>query len=286
MLDGTLTNEYQQPCLKHSIGKVANMSHAYSVIGMHKSGTTLVAQMLHVSGIPMVEEEDQRSYDEGNHYERKSTNDLNKALLDCENAYSLEVLDHYVPSDKDAHFLNDALATIASASKSGTISWGLKDPRCCLTHSFWKQLIPNVRVICIYRSAASVLKHYSARGDRITFKRLRALRAWAVYNLALIDIYGDTKPNDRIILSYESLLGDEMEFVRLSRFVGQSLEDRRVSSLNRRGKTWGLREKCEAALVKILYGLDIAEIGARLEQLHEMEVAQRCRTEMPQDAAS
>ena len=42
----------------------------YVVLGMHKSGTTLISQILHHSGVNMggAEIETSRSYDEGNKY--------------------------------------------------------------------------------------------------------------------------------------------------------------------------------------------------------------------------
>ena len=55
----------------------------YVVLGMHKSGTTLVAKMLHASGINMGESIDESAdYSAGNHYERQSTAELNHVLLE------------------------------------------------------------------------------------------------------------------------------------------------------------------------------------------------------------
>ena len=65
------------------------MTKAFIILGMHKSGTTLVSQMLHQSGIAMVSDVDDRSYDQGNHFERLSTNMLNKQLLKCGEINSL-----------------------------------------------------------------------------------------------------------------------------------------------------------------------------------------------------
>lgn len=46
----------------------------FVVLGMHKSGTTLVSQILHHSGIPMGDGFDENvTYDGGNKYEREST---------------------------------------------------------------------------------------------------------------------------------------------------------------------------------------------------------------------
>src|SRR5687767_9519465 len=64
----------------------------YVILGMHKSGTTLVAKALHRSGIPMVDAEDtSRSYRDGNHYERESFNEVNYDLLGCRGVHSLKI---------------------------------------------------------------------------------------------------------------------------------------------------------------------------------------------------
>jgi hypothetical protein len=59
------------------------------VLGMHKSGTTLVSEILHHSGIRMVENDSVESYDHGNHFEREDTNQFNKRLLGCGEASSI-----------------------------------------------------------------------------------------------------------------------------------------------------------------------------------------------------
>ena len=60
------------------------------VLGMHKSGTTLVSQMLHQSGIAMVEEADAAAgYDDGNQWEREATKLVNHTLLGSAGLYSL-----------------------------------------------------------------------------------------------------------------------------------------------------------------------------------------------------
>lgn len=53
----------------------------YVIMGMHKSGTSLIAETLHKSGINMGYFDEQLSYDEANHYERWHTSELNHYLL-------------------------------------------------------------------------------------------------------------------------------------------------------------------------------------------------------------
>ena len=57
----------------------------YVVLGMHKSGTTLISETLHESGINMGEFSDIQQgigYDEGHKYERRETQQINRQILD------------------------------------------------------------------------------------------------------------------------------------------------------------------------------------------------------------
>ena len=47
--------------------------NVFVVLGMHKSGTTLVSDILHRSGVPMVEVRSSEGYDQGNKMERDAT---------------------------------------------------------------------------------------------------------------------------------------------------------------------------------------------------------------------
>ncbi len=250
----------------------------FSVIGMHKSGTTLAAQILDASGVPMVEGVDTRSYDAGNKCERLSTNEMNKKLLACGSKNSLRVLAEY-QTGKDLQSLKDSAQEIVMQAKpQGGEYWGFKDPRNCLTHPFWAELIPDLRVICIFRSASSVRRHYVARKSKIRNNGVRALRAWAVYNTAVIRIFEQTRPDHRILLSYDALLGDDTEFARMQRFVGLPLKDLRRPELNRRKREKGIMEKVEARLVKMFWGLDVPAIENRLAVLFQEDRAQAAST--------
>ena len=50
----------------------------YIILGMHKSGTTLISQILHKSGINMGNFNEDVSYDQGNKYERPASQKINR----------------------------------------------------------------------------------------------------------------------------------------------------------------------------------------------------------------
>jgi len=53
----------------------------YVILGMHKSGTTLVSSLLHNADINMIEDTAEQDYDKGGYYERESTLQLNYDIL-------------------------------------------------------------------------------------------------------------------------------------------------------------------------------------------------------------
>ena len=53
----------------------------YVVLGMHKSGTSLAAEILHKSGISMVTTDQVGTYEDGAYYERQDCYQLNMAIL-------------------------------------------------------------------------------------------------------------------------------------------------------------------------------------------------------------
>ena len=101
----------------------------YVVLGMHKSGTTLVAEILHKSGIPMIGVKDgDPSYDKGIKYERVSTANLNKDIL---NSWDVEGFN--IRASKNLN-LSDQKRTrmigIIRECQSHSDDWGFKPIPC------------------------------------------------------------------------------------------------------------------------------------------------------------
>lgn len=196
----------------------------YVVLGMHKSGTTLVSQMLHKSGISMGLEFDEKvSYDEGNQWERRASWLINLDILGAEED-SYVSFDYYERSGgrPDCHVAARMRALCEEAALEAS-DWGFKDPLTCLTYSQWANVLPEHRVIAIYRHPGEVLSHYRCRGWDIP-RAWRVLRAWTRYNEGIIDAFTGHNAN-RICLSYDALMTGDTEFDRLRAFVDRDLVD-------------------------------------------------------------
>lgn len=205
----------------------------YVVLGMHKSGTTLISQILHESGISMVEDPiGPMGYDAGQKFERRTVVNLNKAILNWREMSSLDVI---AKSGAEATQLQRAeMRALIQTCDQQHINWGFKDPRTCLTYHSWVKELSSHRIVAIYRNYREVLQHYRLYGlASFSFsKAKKALSVWLHYNENLLEILHNTE-SPFVLLRYEDFMTDKLEFERLSRFVGHALKDSRNAHLYR-----------------------------------------------------
>jgi hypothetical protein len=197
----------------------------YLVLGMHKSGTSLIAELLHKAGISMVDEAQQGSYEDGAYYERQSTYQLNMALLGWKDE---NVLYRKGQAQTSASQIAQMQAIIAE-NESRHSNWGFKDPRTCLTYPLWANILPPHRLIIVFRPVEDSWHRYQYKGLRFWkhFQRaFQLVEAWLAYNQDILKIIEQTS-SETLVLSYRKLISEESEFQRLSTFIGTSLIDLR-----------------------------------------------------------
>lgn len=207
------------------------------VLGMHKSGTTLIAKCLHYSGIRMVTGVESSNYEIGNKFERKGLRELNVALADLTSSHSLAPRSRSAPIGKGKlSLLQTKMLRLIEQWSYEEVDWGFKDPRTTLTYRFWRPLCGQHRLIGIYRRPEEVVEHYWS--PRRPWDMLRAVQRWFVYNSELCAIcqYCEVPI---CLVRYDRLMHEQSEFERLSTFLGRNLNDQREPSLYRnRGNSW------------------------------------------------
>jgi hypothetical protein len=227
----------------------------YVVLGMHKSGTTAVAEILHRSGIDMGDFDPSQSYDEGNQYERVPTQSLNRRLLvkvlrpPLADRVRQRVRPRFTADGRP--FNRDSLARVGSApieaspallaemrevvaqTQARHADWGFKDPRNCLTYSLWSRVLPPHRVIAIYRDYRDLLERERRKrwSGLETLRQRRMLSNWIAYNRGLLRAV-EANPEHHL-LRYDRLMNDPEALVRLGDFVGRPLRDARRAELFR-----------------------------------------------------
>ena len=240
----------------------------YVVLGMHKSGTTLVSQILHHSGVNMggVEIETGRSYDEGNKYERDVTKAVNQAILGYPAKYSLDI----VPLERPPTAGSDIRAemrTIVGECNAAYADWGFKDPRTYLTYPIWEEELREHRVIVVVRQPDEMWRRYRPRNPiLIPYRACQLIKRWCECYGGILDYLENTRALS-VVLDYRRLMTTNAEFERLENFMGVKLKDQRQSTLYRgRSKTYPALRLAQR-LVKRWTGTDLDEIAGRFEAI-------------------
>lgn len=206
----------------------------YVVLGMHKSGTTLISQILNSSGIDMGEFDPNVHYDRGNKYERAESLALDMDILGMG---TYDVLN--LPFSRPTTITEDQRARmrgIAADCQAKHADWGMKDPRMCLTYHLWAKELPPHRLIVVYRDPAHIWPRYRWQGIRglisnpqraYTYQKL-----WIEHNRGVIDAL-EAGSAESIILHYHDLMTEDREFERLKEFAGRELTDLRKPEMYR-----------------------------------------------------
>lgn len=240
----------------------------YVVLGMHKSGTTLVSQMLHHSGINMGDFDDEVSYDGGNKYERQSSFELDKAILGTPDD---EVL--YLKRPQALELTADhrkQMQNIVAGCRNRYQDWGFKDPRATLIYDLWASELPSHKIIAVFRPPDQIWPRFKWQGKRkyhTNFHRAYAyLSRWQEHNLAMVAALRRTEM-EYVVLDYRELMAGDAEFLRLNNFVGGRLQDRRVPGLYRARSGSDIFFSTAERLMQWREGLSVGQTLAELDSV-------------------
>jgi hypothetical protein len=247
----------------------------YIVLGMHKSGTTLLSQILHRSGISMVDAVDlTTSYDAGNQWERESTKCINHQLLGSSGLFSL----HARPSTsrKNDPVIRHQMSDLITRYSAANEDWGFKDPRSSLTYDEWLSVLPEHKVVAVYRRPEEVWSHYwnSTKGRRRVTVFREFVACWCEYNLAILKVLEKTTAPS-ILLSYSRLMKGDSEFLRLESFVGRPLSDERKPSMKRSSDSPSPVYTLASNLSSLKCGINPASVLAALDGFRSASQVQR-----------
>jgi hypothetical protein len=202
---------------------------AVCVVGMHRSGTSLVASLLAKCGLHLGPEDALVRGDENNrrgYFEHAGFVGVNDALLEHFHG-SWDEPPQLPPSWQ----FDPGIASIATEARSVLHSlesnggcFGWKDPRTTILLPFWKMLVENVRFVVCLRNPLEVARSL-ARRDRMPARRAAAL--WEAYTLAAVR---DTADAPRIFVCYEDVLAQPRDEIRrIAAFCGFEPDEASVS---------------------------------------------------------
>ncbi len=183
-------------------------------MGMMRSGTTLLAEMIHKGGTPMFAGDADPRYDGGLKYERVSTHQINLSIVGLSrNREGIKMVDLPICQPPST-------AQIAElAGEVGEASWGFKDPRTTLTYPVWCEIFPAGPRLYTYRNHEEVLRYYF-KGDKSLASRFRRMRraavAWTHFNERVLQNIESDRAAKRpfALVSYEELI-EQPELIAL-----------------------------------------------------------------------
>ncbi|MBL28837.1 MAG: hypothetical protein CMM50_14945 [Rhodospirillaceae bacterium] len=251
--------------------EVAAKSTAICVLGMHRSGTSLLAQMLGRCGVYLGEEErlgrPGGSDNPGGYWEHAAFRKLNDRILERLGGTwkSLpEFGENWAATHPGLGDLRQEARTVLDRFRGREV-WGWKDPRNALTLPFWQELVPGLRGVVLFRNPVQVAMSMQARRLQGNLKFSvpfhTALNLWlAYYQNALKSIEGRS---GYAIVHYDALLHDpETELQRILELVGVPYGGEKVEEASRLASGDQNRNSVSDGLLKV------AEIPPQIREMY------------------
>jgi len=207
-------------------------SRVVIITGMHRSGTSLFANLIRNAGVNLGD----RLLDPGEdnphgYFEDVDFVELHRGML-LNRGHTLIV-------DRNFEFIptqEERLAAQNLVSRRSHLSlWGWKDPRTSLFLDFWAEIIPDARFIFLFRHPFDVLVSLMNRGEIHSTGLLEGLEAWYAYNLRIIDFHRRNCESS-VLLDIYSVIDKIEEVIELLNYrlnLGISLDRSLLESMYR-----------------------------------------------------
>jgi hypothetical protein len=176
-----------------------------AIIGMHRSGTSMLARLLNICGMSLGDEEqinpDLHANPKG-HWEHLKFIEINERVLACFGGSS--PWPQLFPSDwrerPEIGVLWNEARELIDREFAGGRAWAWKDPRTSVTLPFWQEIIPDLRYVICVRNPLDVAASLKSRDD---MPIARSIALWHFYTASS---FAYTEPEQRIIVHYDDLL--------------------------------------------------------------------------------
>ena len=187
-------------------------SRPIAILGMHRSGTSVVAQLVQALGAYAGQPDELTPPDMFNptgYWEHKDVVQLDTDTLAELHATWTDV-EHadvaQLSSNKRAAFVARAKTIVRSLEGHGAFL--LKDPRMALLFPLWREALREPVVVIAWRDPAAVARSIAKRDQR---PLLASLALWEHYNRTLLR---DSEGLPRVLIAYDELLANPMQVAR------------------------------------------------------------------------
>lgn len=173
------------------------------VLGMHRSGTSMVAGVLKILGINMGEElEEGNEWNPLGYFENKKFMAINKKITNEKEGLIINVptLDEILLKKERFIYKIDQLI-----KQEESALWGWKDPRTSLTIDLFLPFLKNPYFIICFRNPLQVAYSLQKRdGTNIN----EGIELAALYNQRILDFFKRHKQLKKLYLSYEEIVNN------------------------------------------------------------------------------
>lgn len=141
------------------------------ILGMHRSGTSLLTKILNITGLYLGDKDilHTQSFDSNKkgHWENLKILEINEKILALFGGdwKSPPVFPEKWEDDQRLNYLYEDAFKLLKKMECKNIIWGFKEPRTCLTLPFWQKIIPNMLFVIPYRHPADVALSLQKRNN-------------------------------------------------------------------------------------------------------------------------
>jgi hypothetical protein len=190
------------------------------ILGMHRSGTSLLTRILNVIGLYLGPENvlaQEGDCQPTGHWEHGPIMNLNHVIL-VRQGGSWDEPPVFPPGWEISPAMDDLkqeARTFIQESFENAKTWGWKDPRTCLTLPFWQQLLPEMRYVLCLRNPVDVAHSLANRNG---FSAEKSSSLWLTHVTSALQ-HSDGFP--RLTVFYEDLIDNlPRELSRLAAYLG------------------------------------------------------------------
>jgi hypothetical protein len=203
----------------HASKYTGGVSQAVIITGMHRSGTSLVSNLLQSAGVNIGDRLlDANVANPRGYFEDVDFYTYHEQLLHEQGQTYLHVDQGFVFAPTPAAVEG---ARQLLDQRAGRPLWGWKDPRTSLFLNFWHELLPDARYVFVYRHPLDVLLSLLRRGEFDNHPcPISGVDAWQRYNSRISKFY-DEHPSQCVLVHIDGIVG---RFEQLAEQLQQKLE--------------------------------------------------------------
>ena len=205
------------------------MKKAICVLGMHRSGTSMIMRLLNILGVYIGKDEDVLSFGEDNpegFWEHRGIVSIHEKILGSlgRSWDNLMPLPNNWLSHPEVLEYKQELVTLLKHEFATAPIWGWKDPRTCLLLPLWNEVYRildiEVNYIIPTRNPLDIANSLFSRNG---IERQDGIALWYYYMVNIVD---GTNGHQRCLLSYDSMIEKPLDTAReIAKFIGSGLDE-------------------------------------------------------------